>query len=111
MAEIAEAEFDTFMEIENGFEAYVEEEKFDAQQVEYIKQKYEFVKPLEFIFDKIEKKNWNEEWENNLHPIIVDDQCLIRAEFHRIERGISSTQGYGRQVLCLVNKITKRCRA
>jgi ribosomal protein L11 methyltransferase len=36
--------------------------------------------------DRIQKQNWNEEWEKNLQPIIVDDTCLIRAEFHKIEK-------------------------
>ena len=86
MAEIAEAGFDTFMEIEKGFEAYVELEKFDNNLLSQIQEKYIHVNPLLFFRDKIEKQNWNEEWEKNLQPIIVDDQCLVRAEFHKIEK-------------------------
>ena len=86
MAEIAEAGFDTFMEIENGFEAYVELEKFDSNLLLEIKEKYNHVNPLLFHSDKIQKQNWNEEWEKNLQPIIVEDQCLVRAEFHKIEK-------------------------
>lgn len=86
MAEIAEVGFDTFMETEKGFEAYVEEKKFDANQLDEVKEKYKAVNPLLFFWDTIQKKNWNEEWEKNLEPIIVDDRCLIRAEFHKIEK-------------------------
>jgi ribosomal protein L11 methyltransferase len=86
MAEIAEVGFDTFMETEKGFEAYVEEKKFDADQLDQVKEKYKAVNPLLFFWDTIQKKNWNEEWEKNLEPIIVDDRCLIRAEFHKIEK-------------------------
>ncbi len=86
MAEIAEVGFDTFMETEKGFEAYVEEKKFDAEQLDEVKEKYKAVNPLLFFWDTIQKKNWNEEWEKNLEPIIVDDRCLIRAGFHKIER-------------------------
>jgi ribosomal protein L11 methyltransferase len=86
MAEIAEVGFDTFMETEKGFEAYVEEKKFDADQLGEVKEKYKAVNPLLFFWDTIQKKNWNEEWEKNLKPIIVDDRCLIRAEFHKIEK-------------------------
>jgi ribosomal protein L11 methyltransferase len=85
MAEIAEVGFDTFMETEKGFEAYVEEKKFDAEQLDEVKEKYKAVNPLLFFWDTIQKKNWNEEWEKNVEPIIVDDRCLIRAEFHKIE--------------------------
>jgi ribosomal protein L11 methyltransferase len=86
MAEIGEVGFDTFMENESGFEAYCEQDKFDLNLLNEIKERYSFVNPLLFSFDKIEKKNWNEEWEKNLQPIIVDDRCLVRAEFHKIEK-------------------------
>jgi ribosomal protein L11 methyltransferase len=86
MAEIGEVGFDTFMENESGFEAYCEQDKFDLNLLNGIKERYNLVNPLLFSFDKIEKKNWNEEWEKNLEPIIVDDRCLVRAEFHKIEK-------------------------
>jgi len=86
MAEIAEAGFDTFMETEKGFEAFTEGEKFDADLVDSIKKKYKHVSPLLFFQDKVQKQNWNEEWEKNVEPIFVEDQCLVRAEFHKIEK-------------------------
>jgi ribosomal protein L11 methyltransferase len=86
MAELAEANFDTFLENENGFEAYVEEDKYDKALVEAIRDKYEASTPLEFSFSTIAKRNWNEEWEKSYAPIIVDDKCLIRATFHHPEK-------------------------
>lgn len=86
MAEVAEAGFDTFMETDQGFEAYAEEKKADSKQLDTIKEKYNHVQPLIFFQDKIQKQNWNEEWEKNVDPVIVEDQCLIRAEFHKIEK-------------------------
>ena len=86
IAETGEAGFDTFMENETGFEAYCEEVKFDRSILEEVKTKYSFVSPLEFKIAKVEKENWNEEWEKNVEPIVVDDRCLVRAEFHKIEK-------------------------
>jgi ribosomal protein L11 methyltransferase len=86
MAEIAEAGFDTFMETESGFEAYAEGNAFDKELLQAIKEKYAAVNPLVFQFDEIEKQNWNEEWEKHVEPIIVDDKCLVRAAFHKIEK-------------------------
>lgn len=86
MAEVAEAGFDTFMENEKGFEAYTEEKKADLALVEIIKEKYQHVQPLIFFQDKVHKQNWNEEWEKNVDPVVVEDTCLIRAEFHKIEK-------------------------
>jgi ribosomal protein L11 methyltransferase len=86
MAEIADIGFDTFIETEKGFEAYVEGNGFDEEGLNLIQVKYKHVNPLLFFRDRIEKKNWNEEWEKNVEPIIVDDKCLIRAAFHKIEK-------------------------
>ncbi len=85
-AELAEAGFDTFMETDEGIEAYTEEDKFDALAVEAIKAKYSLITPVSFAFDRIEKQNWNEQWESSYEPINVEDQCLIRAYFHQPER-------------------------
>ncbi|MEK6780956.1 MAG: 50S ribosomal protein L11 methyltransferase [Bacteroidota bacterium] len=99
MAEIAEVGFDTFMETEKGFEAFVEKEKFDHAHLEDIKEKYKHVNPLIFFQNKIQKQNWNEEWEKSIDPIIVDDRCLVRAEFHTIENlpALPTGQAGGRQ--------------
>lgn len=86
MAEIADAGFDTFMETEKGFEAYAELENYNKEQLQFIKEKYTQQTPLVFYQDRIQKQNWNEEWEKSYHPIIVEDQCLIRAFFHTIEK-------------------------
>src|SRR5882762_4264578 len=80
MAEIAEAGFDTFLETDDGFEAFAE--NFDSKWLESIKEKYKHVSPLEFSENQIEKQNWNKEWEKNVEPIFVEDQVLVRAEFH-----------------------------
>jgi ribosomal protein L11 methyltransferase len=86
MAEIAEVGFDTFLETDKGFEAYVEMEKYDKEQLEFVKQKYSTQTPVIFYYDRIQKKNWNEEWEKSYEPIVVEDKCLIRADFHTIEK-------------------------
>ena len=86
MAEISQAGFDSFLELGTGFEAYAEADRFDRHQVDEIREKYHQVKPLSFTWDRIEKKNWNEEWENNYKPVVVDEKCIIRAGFHKIEK-------------------------
>jgi ribosomal protein L11 methyltransferase len=86
MAEIAEAGFDTFMENEKGFEAYVEQTNYDKEKLNEVKEKYGQFTPVVFYQDRIEKKNWNEEWEKSYEPIVVDDKCMIRAGFHQPEK-------------------------
>lgn len=86
LAELAEANFDTFLENENGFEAYVEGEGYDKTLVDAILKKYQALTSVEFSFSQIQKRNWNEEWEKSYSPIVVDDKCLIRASFHHADK-------------------------
>ena len=86
MAEIAEAGFDTFMENEKGFEAYTEQDNFDHDALQEIKNRYSESTPLEFHHDRVEKKNWNEEWEKNYEPVMVGNDVIVRAEFHTPEK-------------------------
>jgi ribosomal protein L11 methyltransferase len=83
IAELSEAGFDTFQENENGFDAYAENEAYSKEAVEQIKTQYASLGGLTFTFNKIPKKNWNEEWEKNYEPIDVEGRCLIRAHFHQ----------------------------
>jgi len=86
IAEIAEAGFDSFLENDKGFEAYVEGEGYDKSAIRVILDKYAAMGPVTFQYDKIEKENWNEQWEKNYEPIVVDERCIIRAEFHHPEK-------------------------
>lgn len=86
MAEIAEAGFDTFLETEKGFEAYVAQNQYDKQHLQSIREKYATLTPVLFYQDRIEKKNWNEEWEKSYEPIVVEDTIMVRAEFHKPEK-------------------------
>ncbi|MCZ8354216.1 MAG: 50S ribosomal protein L11 methyltransferase [Cyclobacteriaceae bacterium] len=86
MAEIAETGFDTFMETETGIEAYAEEDKFNKVDLVSILERYQKQSNLSWHFDTIEKKNWNEEWEKNYQPVIVNDTCIIRAVFHQPDK-------------------------
>jgi len=85
MAEIGDAGFDSFLETDKGFEAYVELENYDKDQLKVIKEKYSEQTQIVFYQDRIQKQNWNEEWEKSYQPILVDGKCLIRADFHKIE--------------------------
>ncbi len=84
IAELAEAGFGMFMENEEGFEADADESDVDQGQLTAIREKYGHVKPLTFILSSVEKQNWNEEWEKNVTPVMIGDQVIIRAEFHKV---------------------------
>ncbi len=87
IAEISEAGFDTFMENEGGFEAFAEGDHYNNELLNEIQERYVHIDSLKFSFDRIEKENWNEQWEKSFEPVIVEDQCIVRAEFHQPAAG------------------------
>lgn len=82
IAELSVFPFDTFEERENGISAYMPEDQFDESSVADIKVRYQ-PHISRWEVESIEKKNWNEEWEKNYEPVIVNDKVVVRAVFHQ----------------------------
>ncbi len=82
IAEMGQLEFDSFVETEVGFEAYVAEEKFSHPAVQVLFNNYRKQTRIWYELKKIPRVNWNEEWEKNYDPINVDDKVYVRATFH-----------------------------
>ncbi|MCP9764892.1 50S ribosomal protein L11 methyltransferase [Lacihabitans soyangensis] len=82
MAELAEIGFDSFVETDEGLQAYVLESEFQERDLKQLMETYAEKTPMSYSLKKIEKQNWNEEWESNFSPIEVLDKVYIRATFH-----------------------------
>lgn len=78
---LADLEFESFVETDNGISAYVRTDLDDESGVQQIIDDLKDVN-IRYTKKEIIQQNWNEEWESNFHPILVADQCYIRAEFH-----------------------------
>jgi len=37
---------------------------------------------IEYSINTLAPKNWNEVWESDFKPIVVDERCAVRADFH-----------------------------
>lgn len=83
IAELSEVGFDTFTETPGGLEAFIEEERFDESSVKEIIDRYQRQTPIDYNVEKIEKRNWNDDWEKSYEPINVENKVLIRAHFHK----------------------------
>ncbi len=57
--------------------AYFNENDFPSYDVQTELEGYRFQS------DIIPEQNWNEEWEQNFKPVIVDKFCAVRAHFHQ----------------------------
>ncbi|WP_108803978.1 50S ribosomal protein L11 methyltransferase [Aquimarina sp. Aq107] len=82
IAELGNVGFESFVETENGLEAFIQKEEWKANILDdiYILSSDEF--EITFSTKEIEQVNWNKEWEKNFTPIVVDDTCGVRAPFH-----------------------------
>jgi ribosomal protein L11 methyltransferase len=84
---LSEFPFDTFMETDEGLEAYIPSADFqDPQTLLEIQQLAETHK-LVFEAEEMPDVNWNQEWESYFEPVLVDDFCQVRATFHQPQTG------------------------
>lgn len=84
VAELAERGYESFVETDNGVEAFIQEPDFNESltldlMAESATDNYSVHHEL------IQDENWNAEWEKNFDPIEVDGRIRIRAPFHREE--------------------------
>ncbi len=82
IAELGYLGFESFVENNDGITAYIPEEEYEDDLLVgvHILQSEEF--KITYDQKEIERVNWNEEWEKNFTPIVVDDICSVRAPFH-----------------------------
>ena len=82
VAELGYLGFESFVEEEDGITAYIPAEEYEDDLLAgvHILQSEEF--EITYSKGEIEQVNWNEEWEKNFNPIMVDDTCSVRAPFH-----------------------------
>ena len=82
IAELGYLGFESFVENDDGITAYIPEEEYEDDILAnvHILQSEDF--KITYSQNEIERVNWNEEWEKNFTPILVDERCSVRAPFH-----------------------------
>lgn len=83
IAELNDIAYESYTETEDGVSAYILEKFFDLDKVKNLQVNEIPGVKIEYTNGVIKTQNWNAVWEKNFEPIIVDDQCLIRAPFHK----------------------------
>lgn len=81
-AEMGELGFDAFVETEEGFNAYIDEDKFSQEALDEMLSRYTDFAQAEYQVQKIERQNWNAEWERNFEPLFIGGKVSVRASFH-----------------------------
>ena len=84
IAELGEVGFESFVENDSGVSAYIQKKDWYESILSNIQilESDEF--KISFQKKEIETVNWNAEWEKDFKPILVDNQCTVRAPFHGI---------------------------
>lgn len=82
LAELGELGFDSFVETEDGLQAYILEEYYKEDLLKYVFVLNNPEFEITYNTKTIEQVNWNAEWEKNFTPIVVSDNCRVRAPFH-----------------------------
>jgi ribosomal protein L11 methyltransferase len=68
--------YEGFEQQDAALQAFVPEEQFDAEALD------ELLQGQPYSTQRLEERNWNEEWEKNFQPVQVEGFCAIRAHFH-----------------------------
>ena len=82
-AEISELPFESFSSEDPFLKCYIQKDLYDAQALKVVLggvEGYGF--DLEHSATMIPATNWNAVWESQFNPIVVDNQCTIKASFH-----------------------------
>ena len=82
MALLSEWPFDSFHQDGDELIGYIQQSHWHNDLLNFIeKEKGSWYNSFEYGL--VPDKNWNAEWESSFHPVVVDDFCYIRAEFHQ----------------------------
>jgi len=83
IAQLGLVNFESFVETETGVKAYIQKTDWNDTILNNIQildtEEFE----ISHVKTEIAQINWNAEWENNFHPIEVNENCAVRAPFHK----------------------------
>lgn len=82
IAELGNVLFESFVETEDGIQAYIKKEDWHPGILDDIQILENPLFTITYEFKEKEQENWNATWESNFKPILVSDKCVVRAPFH-----------------------------
>ena len=82
VAALADIGFDTFEDTDEGLAAFIVEADFKQKDLDEVLTDFSDNFECNYTIHQIAQENWNEEWEKNFSPLVISDDCYIRATFH-----------------------------
>lgn len=84
IAELGYSGFESFVETQGGVTAYIQKNEWHDAILDGIQILKSDEFEITYQFNEIEQTNWNAEWEKSFKPIVVNNECTVRAPFHNI---------------------------
>jgi ribosomal protein L11 methyltransferase len=78
IALLADAGYEGFVEEPKLLKAYIPFKDFGAATLDNLVAPYN----VSYTLEEIQQRNWNAEWEAGFEPVVINDFCGIRADFH-----------------------------
>ena len=82
---LGEIGFDSFMDTDEGFDAYCQEPLLNEEELNDILQMEQFANVKLIKKELIPDQDWNATWEASYEPVVINEFCRIRAPFHKVE--------------------------
>ena len=80
--EIADLGFDAFQENLNILSSYIPSINYNEKKLQELLENYSaFI--ISFKAINHPYKNWNKKWESSFEPILINENCQVRASFHQ----------------------------
>ncbi len=82
VAQLGALEFESFSEDEDGLKAYIQSEFFNLDELKSCQIFENDTFTIDFTVKELPQQNWNKTWEDNFKPVVIAENCVIRAPFH-----------------------------
>ena len=82
IAQLNEIGYESYDQEEEKLKAYILEKFFDIDTVRSLQVNTLIDCTIHYSWQVIKTENWNQVWEKSFKPIVVDNECVIRAPFH-----------------------------
>ena len=89
IALLADVGCESFMEFEEGVMAYIPQKDFKKELLEKLPIPENAGFSYRYEISEIEDQNWNAVWESNYAPVLIENQCYIRAPFHETRKDVA----------------------
>ena len=80
-AKLNEIEFESYQETEYGLQVYIQKKLFNEDLLHNSFSILENKVDFSFEIKEIKQQNWNANWESSFQPVVINEKCIVRADF------------------------------